>query len=684
MEFNATTRCSKKRKLTTEPHTSSTDSGKNSRSENCRSNTTTTTTTTTTATTTNSISRRRGWLMELLSFLSSVVMYSIIRSVNNELSAKVYYESYVENLQFVGAASGSAPWLRKNNNGTTTSVNTSASASTSAERSHRLDSIAEPAPDAGTITITTDVLPPEPFDRSLRTSPRVPSQSSREYFDRMRLKSVRRWKRRRKSQQRVMFYTACCGLGHRLVKQAGSVRVIKREGYDHLWVFWTQKRGSTCGSRRAKGNLDMFEHLFGPGPVLFLDDGQADRDPDLKNYNDHDAAVALALAVNEPGSIVDAALEAELTTIQVNTFMDEYHKNHSNRLRFKKHLNGDPNQRPRCIQKKTRREIQWHAVTDERFYRQLRSTFRFNDRIRSFVARHRFAERIVVGVHVRTGNGETGDFEKKRRGIAKQEVFYKNMVNALHQLVGKMQAARLPSASETGREATPPGPLVFVATDDPEVVDVLSELLGKFGVEAVSFPQVHMEGGKGVTYRNNDFESDEQCQENWISQVIDSMILGMSDALVTARYSSFTQSQPLMALFSDSIRAQHKNGWRGNPDERRVKHAANFEYSYDGPDMSGSRFANRLFCNSDEEGHGMKCFDDYVDWLQDRNIIYVGQRYRLHSGRFKFEIVADCSSSPERRQDGKEIASRNHTTVVETSNNRDPSESAFFLRPEIW
>eukprot|EP00536_Pseudo-nitzschia_multiseries_P016369 jgi/Psemu1/45932/gm1.45932_g len=562
-----------------------------------------------------------------------------------------------------------------------------------------------------TNTNTRDVvlLPQEPFDRSLRTSPRVPSQASREYYDRLKLASVRlreddddddsnnssnnHSNHSNSNHNQKAFWSS---------PQAGSARAAAAavaaaaaaaadngdEYYGHQWVYWTKKLIPSCGDARVKGKLDLFEHFFGPGPVLFLNDDQASKDPDLNNDNEnYNGSSDAAVAVANSGSVttksirnddddedddvvvvVNATLEDELkTNIMVNNFLDDYiYRIDPRRTGLEKHNNGAPGQLTSCTKKKTRRELRAIAVSDERFYRQLRSTFRFNDRIKSFVKTHKFAKRIVVGVHVRAGNGERGDFQIKKRGIQNPDVFYKNMVDTIRLLIGKMQQAAAAAVAAAAVEATTPTaqqqqqqkllepPLVFVATDDPAVLDVLTKLLREDSnnnnntidggvatvVEVVSFPQTHMETGKGVTFKKQEFESNEQCRENWISQIVDSLILGMADALVCARYSSFTQSMPLMTLFSDSIRAQNEhNAWRGAPDERRDEYA---DYDYNNNDENNEnnspRFANRLLCDSDKDGGAMKCFDDYVDWIQNRNMMYVGRgRFSLGDTRYNIE-----------------------------------------------
>jgi len=328
-----------------------------------------------------------------------------------------------------------------------------------------------------------------------------------------------------------------------------------------------------------------------------------------------------------------ATATADLDWLQLTNNVFQYLEDHG-LDGLMKHTDGSNDQDRICFAKKEREVLREIAVADERFYRQLRSIFRYNDRIRAFVEEHEFAHRIVVGVHVRTGNGEKTDFELKKRKINQQDTVLKQMAGTIHKLIESIARAR-PSPRVVI------APLVFVATDEESVVNVLAGPLEELGAEVIHFPQEYMESGRGVTYAKSDFASDDECLEGWISQVIDSMLLGMADAIVAARYSSFTQSLPLMTLFSDSIRAQQKDGWRQGIQQRNIFRSSEKGANHRDDDP---RFANRLFCEADGSGVSMKCFDDYVDWALNDKPLVVGSDFSLGRVRYQIEIRATCVS----------------------------------------
>jgi len=264
------------------------------------------------------------------------------------------------------------------------------------------------------------------------------------------------------------------------------------------------------------------------------------------------------------------------------------------------------------LPKSTQRELFVdRAISDQRFYRQLRSLFRFNKRIKLFIDKHKFSERIVLGFHIRSGNGERGDFKRKNRGIEDLDDFLVNLANITHQLVNKIQSAQYKGERETKYNLSP---LVFIATDDPSVVDKFVNTAQVYGISVVSFPQSRLSTGKGVSYYTK-FNNISACDNNWINQFIDASLLATADAVVAARYSSFSQAVPLVTVLSDSIL-----------DAARQKQSHGFTYnttSVISATTTSNRFAHRLFCEINRFGDGMRCYDDYIDWCMQKNEIFV-------------------------------------------------------------
>lgn len=244
------------------------------------------------------------------------------------------------------------------------------------------------------------------------------------------------------------------------------------------------------------------------------------------------------------------------------------------------------------------------AISDKQFYRQLRSLFRFNDRVQSFVDEHRFSERIVVGIHIRAGNGEAGDFKEKERGIRDIDAWLVNTAKMIHQLTIKIRSAY----SKEINQQKPLSPLVFIATDDPRVVNKLANATSRYNISTVAFPQERLDSGSGVAY-NHKWDTNEACREGWVNQFIDATLLGAADVAIAGTYSSFSQSVALMTVLSESVvSAQAK-------DSKQTGHSMTLT-------NGASRFAHRLFCEVHGVEDTMRCYDNYLDWLYANNQLH--------------------------------------------------------------
>ena len=97
-----------------------------------------------------------------------------------------------------------------------------------------------------------------------------------------------------------------------------------------------------------------------------------------------------------------------------------------------------------------------------------------------------FANHTVLGMHIRAGNGETGDFTKKGRGI-------NNLATWVHEA-----ASRIKEMKSNLNDTLSPF-LLYIATDTPSVIEMFrSELAGVMPV--VDFPQERAAEGQGVLF----------------------------------------------------------------------------------------------------------------------------------------------------------------------------------------
>jgi Nodulation protein Z (NodZ) len=183
------------------------------------------------------------------------------------------------------------------------------------------------------------------------------------------------------------------------------------------------------------------------------------------------------------------------------------------------------------------------AATDSAFYTDLRDRFRGRRAVDDFREKHFNDADLVVGIHIRAGNGETGDFAERKRGIADTDTWLQNLVQQLETTVFSKQQG------DKRRRV-----VLFVATDTPSMIHQLRKRLlasASITITVVHYKQSRPEHGAGVLFgeqgkvtRNGD-----ECLAAWENAVTDIMVLSHVDILIAARPSSFTQSLPMSILY---------------------------------------------------------------------------------------------------------------------------------------
>lgn len=169
--------------------------------------------------------------------------------------------------------------------------------------------------------------------------------------------------------------------------------------------------------------------------------------------------------------------------------------------------------------------------TDEQFYSELVDRFSYKERLEAFREEHHFNNHTVIGLHIRAGNGEQGDFLWKNRGISDEDAFLELVASGLEDI---SQDFLVP-------------PLLFVATDTFSLIGRLRERL-EGAMPVVSYPQAHPEEGTGVArlWRSS---AGEECLTNWESVISDMMMVSTSDMVVAGRASTFVHSMPMSLAF---------------------------------------------------------------------------------------------------------------------------------------
>jgi len=221
---------------------------------------------------------------------------------------------------------------------------------------------------------------------------------------------------------------------------------------------------------------------------------------------------------------------------------------------------------------------------DAKFYMGLRNRFRNKPEVDSFVKAN-FADFIVVGLHVRAGNGEQGDFSEKNREIKDENIWVHRISKNIRNMTRGWKRP----------------PLVYLATDTPSMVQRFRAALA--GVMNVThFPQQRAEEGHGVFFGERGIESNvtrvqSSCLAGWDAAIKDMLILSHADVVVAARPSSFTQTLPM------SIVLQRDNQ---EPDSMLP------------------------FCESNIAGTELRCFKDYLDWCCNGkgSFVFTGMKQR--------------------------------------------------------
>jgi Nodulation protein Z (NodZ) len=271
-------------------------------------------------------------------------------------------------------------------------------------------------------------------------------------------------------------YRACCGLGHRLSKTVDAYHISRKKNYA-LRIFW-----DFCDRK-----TESFHYFFGPQPLSELKDVE-------------DGRVTIKISNESP---CNAAFRRKGNLTACPCPSD-----------YMKH-NGE-------------------------LFQSLVERFRYNHEVELFRRKHRFDNHLVLGMHVRAGNGETGDFTEKGRGIL-------NMTTWLNSIT-----TTILSISKDWSNGRPP--LLFLATDTGSIVDdIRQELSGKMDV--VVYEQERPPPGSGVFFGEHGSRdkfanmSISPCDQ-WKDALMDMMVLTSSDVIISGRPSSFTQSLPMGVALS--------------------------------------------------------------------------------------------------------------------------------------
>lgn len=189
----------------------------------------------------------------------------------------------------------------------------------------------------------------------------------------------------------------------------------------------------------------------------------------------------------------------------------------------------------------------------------------------AFQQEHEWHLHTVIGLHIRSGNGEQDHFTDANR----QKVDPVSNVLQVCQLVRQwLQRADL----RQGLLDRPP--IVFVATDTATLLPVLERALLKRQSpiqsgdnnneivihiqKVIAFPQARVDYHQGVSY--SAWTTGSECYSGWMAAAMDLMLLANADMVIASQRSTFTQIVPRAAAFRRWSQLQQR---RSTMQERR-------------------------------------------------------------------------------------------------------------------
>ena len=314
----------------------------------------------------------------------------------------------------------------------------------------------------------------------------------------------------RTSMKSSVDYTSCCGLGHRMSKMVDAYYISRVRNFG-LRIFW-----GFCGE-----TTEIFHHFFGPQPLEELE-----------------------------------SVTSMFWSLKIN--------NESPCFRRIKRTGSNETDCP-CPTT--------YLEESAKFYKGLVQRFREKSQVEGFRKRHDFDNHLVVGLHVRAGNGEVGDFVKKHRNIPDTQDWVKSISNTLVTLVKEVSLTQEKILA----------PLLFIATDTGLIVTEFRESL-KGKISVIEYEQERLAYGRGVSFGEMGGGTElgaEDCLSSWKNPLMDMMILASTDIVVAGRPSSVTQSLPMSVVLARST------------DQRR---------------------AQSPYCEISSDGSAYQCFDNARDW----------------------------------------------------------------------
>uniref|UniRef100_A0A7R9WMY6 Membrane-associated protein n=1 Tax=Craspedostauros australis TaxID=1486917 RepID=A0A7R9WMY6_9STRA len=330
-----------------------------------------------------------------------------------------------------------------------------------------------------------------------------------------------------------LIHVGIYGLGHRLLRASSAWHLGQALGMTTVKFRW-----GTCGEDHATGP-DIFEYLFEtsewdlPQPSL----GSTSGSISMRERPLHDAARADGQGQHGRRNHRDDIEK------QVRVRNDVYGYVPGQSLKdFGVPLN--------ATYKSTRDGPFGSKLrSDAAFYRRIETMFRFRDSIDDFMEENGFRNHVVIGLHLRLGNGEQDHFQEAGRQIANETEFVANLTSLIASMIRNRRTDMSTTAGDQSQKSSRKSVVVFLATDAPaRIAAVKQQLKDKAQVPVILFPQIRVEADQGVSFTAWK-GAGQKCLKGWQAMLSDMIILGHTDVVIAARHSAFTQSLPLSLVF---------------------------------------------------------------------------------------------------------------------------------------
>lgn len=277
-------------------------------------------------------------------------------------------------------------------------------------------------------------------------------------------------------------------IGLDLAVMSGAGYVAQKMGAG-LTGYW-----DCCGAE------NIFEHLFGPEPLLLNGDEMKDE------------TVTLAQKMNE-------------------TFMAEVQGNFRH-LQFRRDLAGFDKYRDLSLEDRCHEASEDRWQSDYNLFMNMEQRYHLRSTVHDYVKKH-FEGMTSIGIHLHTTLDGKGFFARKSDDDRREWV-----VEYL-----------APKVLELKRQAKHKV-VAFVAADDPSYVDYLREVLKKH-MRVFDLPEIRllrddeMEDLKLIQGRIKTDAQTEHCLDGWDSTFQDLLLLSHTDMLLTVTPGSYSQSMPM-------------------------------------------------------------------------------------------------------------------------------------------